>query len=129
SYYTYRINSAAVLAMLVPDVDRREQLLYQVIEDAKSALALDPPEPEYYYTAKGNALENLAWFGGRVDLYADALIAFESARSKNPGAARYLIGLGRCKFRVAETEGAKPRPEHKNYLADAIDLLTKAVQG
>jgi serine/threonine protein kinase len=129
AYYMYRINSAVSLALIVADPRRREQLLRQAVADAQEALALGPSDPCAYYIAKGNALEDLAWFGGHLDKYAEAVTAFESARASRPDVARYWIDLGRCKYKVADLEGTQPAPAHRDYLKDAIKHLQEVVHG
>src|SRR5581483_3580945 len=74
AYYMERCNNWYEWSYLDPN--KRVDYLSEAIKDARAAIALKPLHVDYANAFLGNALEDLAWFTGKPEHYAQAVFQF-----------------------------------------------------
>ncbi len=64
------------------------------------------PNPEYAISARGNALEDLAWLAKQGDKWEAAVASFTRAVDAQPDRAQHRLDRGRCRFKWVAEGGA-----------------------
>jgi serine/threonine protein kinase len=108
--------------------DRKERVAHFNLAATQALDATEPrlkhPYPERAWVARGNALEDIAWFFGDKDKYALAIDAFEKAIPRPTRWPQPWLGRGRCRYRWV-VSGAQS--DTKRTLDAAVQDLKDAI--